>query len=137
MVSDIDIPRGCFAKRDTLCKTPGAWPGGVAYLLDLIRGQSSAITPATSTPSARMDIILLVKSMATTRNNKTPAATQRSFPIKGTDPEEAAALGRFFSTASLLLHRYHRYRRHRDTGKEHQQHRLFQQHQLVRAEPER
>lgn len=58
-------------------------------------GQSKAITPATSTPSARMDIILLVKSMATTRNINTPAATQRNFPITGTGPVGVAAPEQF------------------------------------------
>lgn len=46
--------------------------------------------PITSTPSAEMDIILLVKLIATTKNNNTPAATQRSFSITRPDPAEIA-----------------------------------------------
>ena len=111
-------------------------PFAQCYSLDLINGQSKAITPATSTPSARMDIILLVKSMATTRNNKTPAAAQRSLPITDTDPEEAGEPEQFSSAVSLLLHRYRRYQQHRGTGKEHQQRHLYPQHQPVHAAPE-
>ena len=98
-------------------------------------GHSKAITPATSTPSARMDIILLVKSIATTRKKSTPAAAQRSLPITDTDPVAIEEPEQFSSTVSLRLHRYRRYQQHRDTGKEHQQRRLSQQRQKVRAAP--
>lgn len=87
----------------------------------IYKGQSKAITPATSTPSARIDIILLVKSIATTRNKSTPAAAQRSLPITGTGPEEVAEPGQFSSAVSLLLPRYRHYLLHQDTGKEHRQ----------------
>lgn len=110
-------------------------PFAQCQLLDLISGQTNATTPATSTPSARIDNILLVKSIATTRNNKTPAAAQRSLPITDTGPEEAEALGRFFSVLLLHLRRYHPDQRHPDRGRAHLPRQRCRLRQQAHGEP--
>ncbi len=70
-------------------------PSKKRYFVALSSGRSNITTPATSTPSARTDINLLVKSTAITRNSRTPAAAQRSFAITGDFPD--AGRGRWRS----------------------------------------